>query len=82
MFFAYIVMLLAMLYETIFFIALLVGFICGHALFSVYLPHRLEASSGTTGSRRRRFESCADDDTANSQPGSHQELESSLMSSK
>jgi hypothetical protein len=44
MFFAYMVMLLVMLYETIFFIALLVGFICGHALFSVYLPRQCECS--------------------------------------
>jgi hypothetical protein len=37
LFFAYIVMLVVMLYETVMFIAVLVGFVCGHAFFSVYL---------------------------------------------
>jgi len=38
---AYWAMLLAMLYESVIFTALILGFLVGHALFSVFLPYKL-----------------------------------------
>ena len=54
---AYWAMLLAMLYESVIFAALVVGLGTGHAVFSVYLPGKLGGShrGKEPGSRAERF---------------------------